>query len=282
MNPFEIWHIWIMACLLFFILEIFVPSFIMASIAIGCLFAFFGAFFGGGIPIQFIFFSTGTIAGFIGVKPMMHKYMYNKSSVRTNYDGLPGRLGKVTETIDPANDSGCVAIDGDQWKAVSLNHEIIETGTKVRVVQIDSIVLTVVRAESEKASETTIPEPSPNTKASDNSSLIVGVGAKKHHLNFDDIVCFYSNSKTTFLVTNEGKEFIHDESLEKVSAMAPNDQFFHINRQFIVNRNIISAYKTGENGKIKLEIKSCNGLPSSISVSRLKAHAFRAWMKKHG
>lgn len=279
MIAFEVWHIWMIACLLFFILEIFIPSFIMASIGIGCLLAFFGALFDSAFSLQIILFSGGTLAGFIGVKPMMQKYMYNKSSIRTNYDGLVGRTGKVIETINQETDSGCVAIDGDQWKAISENDEIIEVGTKVKVVQLSSIVVTVVPIPNGKKED--IETEKPVTEMETSNSLIVGMGNKKHHLDYTDIVCFYSNSKTTFLITKNEKELIHDESLEKISLMVPKKRFFRVNRQFIVSRDIISAYKADENGKIKLEIRSCNGLPTSISVSRLKAHAFRAWMKKN-
>lgn len=279
MIAFEIWHIWMIACLFFLILEVFIPSFIMASIGIGCLLAFLGALFSSAFPLQIILFSGGTLTGFIGVKPIMQKYMYNKSSIRTNYDGLIGRIGKVIETIDPANDSGCVAIDGDQWKAIPGNDEVIEVGTKVKVVQLNSIVVTVVPVEITKPSETVTAKQTEEPIAG--NSLIVGLGNKKHHLDYNDIVCFYSNSKTTFLVTKNEKEFIHDESLEKISMMVPTKRFFRVNRQFIISRDIISVYKADENGKIQLEIKACNGLPTHISVSRLKAHAFRAWMKKH-
>jgi membrane protein implicated in regulation of membrane protease activity len=284
MIAFEIWHIWMIACLLFFILEVFIPSFIMASIGIGCLLSFLVSLFGAGFPLQIILFSGGTIAGFAGVKPVMQKYMYTKTSIRTNYDGLIGRTGKVTETIDPAKDSGCVAIDGDLWKAIPENNEVIETGTKVKVVQLDSIVVTVISLGNRnpgKKANNILPETVPESKTETTNSLIVGIGTKKHQINYDDIVCFYSNSKTTFLVTKNEKEFIHDESLEKLSLVVPKKRFFRVNRQFIVCRDIISTYKADEYGKIELGLKVFNGLPSNISVSRLKAHAFRAWMKKH-
>ncbi len=280
MIEFEVWHLWMIACLLFFILEVFIPSFIMASIGLGCLLAFFGALIHGDLAVQVILFSAGTLTGFLGVKPIMMRYMYNKHSIRTNYHGLLGRTGKVTETINPANDSGCVAIDGDQWKAVSENDEIIEAGTKVKVTQLSSIVVTVVPISVAKPEITEmIPEPEKEiTPISD--SLIVSIGNKKQQVQYNEIVCFYSNTKTTFLVTQNGKEYIHDESLEKLSLFVPRERFFRVNRQFIVCRDIISAYKADENGKIKLDLKPCNGLPESISVSRLKAHTFRSWMKK--
>lgn len=275
---FEIWHIWMIACILFMILEVFIPSFIMASIGIGCLLAFFGAVFHGSFTLQLIFFTAGTLTGFVGVKPVMKRYMYRQKSVRTNFQGLVGRIGKVIEKIDPVTDSGCVAIDGDHWKAISLNDQPIEMGTKVKVIQLESIVVTVEPISNGNHVEEKIPVQ--ENIATENNSLVVGVGAKKHLLHYTDIVCFYSTTKTTFLVTSNEKEFIHDDSLEKLNLIVPKNRFFRANRQFIISRDIISNFKSDENGKITIEIKPCNDLPASITVSRLKAHAFRAWMKK--
>ena len=41
--------------------------------------------------------------------------------------------------------SGYVKIDGDVWKAVSTDLETIQRGERVRVVKMDSIILTVER-----------------------------------------------------------------------------------------------------------------------------------------
>ena len=75
------------------------------------------------------------------VKPVMMKYAYRKKVLKTNAGGLVGRIGKVIEEINEGKNTGCVAIDGDQWKSIPLNNEVIPEGEKVRVVQIDSIVL---------------------------------------------------------------------------------------------------------------------------------------------
>lgn len=72
------------------------------------------------------------------------KYLQKKGEQdhKTGVDALIGRTGKVSETIQ-ADDYGRVAIDGDDWKAKSADGTQIAKGTKVEIVAIDSVILTV-------------------------------------------------------------------------------------------------------------------------------------------
>lgn len=141
----EIWHVWMFAAIVFFILEIFAPSFFMACIGIGCVAGSFTALLGGGTIAQLLFFSLATLASFVGVRPLMKKYFYSKmaKNVRTNVDSLVGRTARVSERIDNAAGGGRVVVDGDDWKAISSDSSPIEKGEQVEIVKVDSIILTV-------------------------------------------------------------------------------------------------------------------------------------------
>jgi len=139
-----IWQLWMFAAVVFFIIEIFAPSFFAACIGVGCVAGSLAALFGGGTIAQLLFFSAATLASFVGVRPLMKKYFYKKSAeVRTNVDSLAGRTARVSERIDPANGGGRVVVDGDDWKAVSLDNSTIEKGAQVEITKVDSIILTV-------------------------------------------------------------------------------------------------------------------------------------------
>ncbi|MDR3328913.1 MAG: NfeD family protein [Prevotellaceae bacterium] len=138
------WHIWMFAAVIFILLEMFTPSFFMACIGIGCAAGGVGALLGGGAMAQLLLFSLGTLAAFLGVRPLVLRYFYKKSaSVRTNVDGLAGRTARVSERVDPATGQGRVVIDGDDWKAATDGTAPIEQGEPVVVVKVDSVVLTV-------------------------------------------------------------------------------------------------------------------------------------------
>ena len=53
-----------------------------------------------------------------------------------------GQTGRVSEPIE-AGGYGRVAIDGDDWKSTSADGSAIDKDTRVRVVKMDSIILTV-------------------------------------------------------------------------------------------------------------------------------------------
>lgn len=56
-----------------------------------------------------------------------------------------GRIGRVSEAIEQGG-YGRVAIDGDDWKAVSADGSYIPLGQNVRVVGRESIIITVEKA----------------------------------------------------------------------------------------------------------------------------------------
>jgi membrane protein implicated in regulation of membrane protease activity len=138
------WHIWIIAAIIFFILEIGVPSFYMACIAIGCIAAGISSALDLGIKAQLISLSAGILVAFFGARPFMIKYLYRKSrNVKTNVDALIDKVGRVTVTINNAENKGRVIVEGDDWRAEAKNDEIIKEGSKIQVVNINSTTLIV-------------------------------------------------------------------------------------------------------------------------------------------
>ena len=72
------------------------------------------------------------------------RFLDKKSKdVKTNAEALIGRKGIVSERIDAAQHTGRVAVDGDDWKAVSADGSVIEKGVEVEILKLDSIILTV-------------------------------------------------------------------------------------------------------------------------------------------
>jgi len=73
----------------------------------------------------------------------MLKYFLKKDKVKTGVDALVGRIGRVSEAIDPELHRGRVAIDGDDWKAISMENEPIAVGQRVEIAKADSTILYV-------------------------------------------------------------------------------------------------------------------------------------------
>lgn len=212
------------------------------------------------------------------LKPML-KRLEKTNNVKTNVDGLIGKIGKISEKIDLTENTGRVHVDGDDWKAISSNNSIIEEGTVVEIIALESIVVTVrpIQTNQDKVEEKEKPVAQ---TLQNNKGIIVSIGNKKEIVHHDEIRCIYSQDKITYLVTSEEKELVVDESLEKLEERLGNHIFFRANRQFIITSEIVKEYKSKSDGKIEITLKPLLNVTSNISVSRLKAHAFRKWMEK--
>lgn len=139
----DTWYILLTIGIIAFIIEIFTTNFIFASIGIGFFFSAFGSYISLSTHSQIILFALGVGLNYFFVKPIITKYGYRNNHIKTNKDALINKKGVVSEEINSSLNTGRVKIDGDDWKAKSLNNKIIKLGTVVQIIEIDSIVLIV-------------------------------------------------------------------------------------------------------------------------------------------
>lgn len=138
----NMWQVWAVVAVLGLILELSSGDFFIICFAIGACGAAVASLFCG-FYVQLVVFGIITALSIFQVRPFALRYLHRGESGRlSNADALMGRLGRVTETIE-AKGFGRVAIDGDDWKAVSADEEEIPAGTRVRVVGRESIIITV-------------------------------------------------------------------------------------------------------------------------------------------
>lgn len=141
MQPYQIWLI---AAILLLIFEICSATFGAICFAIGAGFSALAAGLGANLTWQIIIFAVVSLLTFIFLRPVVMRFLDRKSKdVKTNADAIIGRKGVVSERIDAAQHTGRVAIDGDDWKAVSEDGSVIEKGTTVKIVKLESIIVTV-------------------------------------------------------------------------------------------------------------------------------------------
>lgn len=139
----EPWHIWIIVALVFFIMEIFTPGFAVACLSIGSIGGSIASACGLEFKFQILVFAIATLLAFVLVRPVVLKVFHNKSKeVLTNVDALIGRQAIVSEEIVPIV-GGRVKVDGDDWKAISADGRPVSAGTPVRILKVESVILTV-------------------------------------------------------------------------------------------------------------------------------------------
>jgi len=140
----EYYQIWLIAAIVLVIIELLTAGFGVICFAIGALFSALAAFLEANLVWQMVVFAVASVICFIFLRPVLLRLLEKKSKdVKTNADALIGKIAVVSETIDPEKNQGRVAVDGDDWKAVSADGTVINKGEKVEIISRDSIILTV-------------------------------------------------------------------------------------------------------------------------------------------
>lgn len=140
----EVWHIWVIVALVFVIVEMFTSGFAVMCISFGCIFGAVASALDWELKWQLLVFAIGTALAFMTVRPLVYKFFYKKENeVKTNAEALIGRKAIVSERIEGELHPGRVKVDGDDWKAISLDAEPIEVGEAVEITALNSIIVTV-------------------------------------------------------------------------------------------------------------------------------------------
>jgi len=140
----EVYQIWLVVAIILVIVEICTAAFGSICFAIGAGLAALGAGLGLSVTWQIVIFAVVSLLTFIFLRPFVLRFLDRKSKdVKTNAEALIGRKAIVSERIDASQHTGRVAVDGDDWKAVSEDGSVIEKGTTVEIVKLDSIIVTV-------------------------------------------------------------------------------------------------------------------------------------------
>ncbi|WLD22607.1 LytTR family DNA-binding domain-containing protein [Flavobacterium dauae] len=97
-------------------------------------------------------------------------------------------------------------------------------------------------------------------------------------IDVNDIECFYSAFKSSFLTTNKSRTFSLDDSLETIEKEVSTDCFFRVNRQFLINLKAIKEISVYSNSRLKISLN--NYKDEEIIVSRERVQDFKQWISR--
>ncbi|OLD05196.1 MAG: hypothetical protein AUI99_01945 [Gemmatimonadetes bacterium 13_1_40CM_3_69_22] len=138
------WQVWLVAALLLFVAEMLAPGFWLLSVAVGCVVAGLVSLVVPGFLAPALSFAAGTLLSLAGIRPFLLKRLHPPGrEIKTNVDALVGRVGIVSERIDPGTGRGRVLVEGEDWRGASLMDTVIEPGTRVMVVRVEGTTLYV-------------------------------------------------------------------------------------------------------------------------------------------
>ena len=102
---------------------------------------------GGGIILQmtvFLFISLGML---IFTRPLAMRYI-NNTRTRTNYEGIIGKVVRITQDVDNIAEKGCAVVNGQEWTVRAVDDRSrIAAGSLAKVVDIKGVRLIVEKYE---------------------------------------------------------------------------------------------------------------------------------------
>ena len=138
------WQVWLVAALLLFVAEMLAPGFWLLSVAVGCVVAGLVALVVPGVIAPALSFAAATLLSLVGIRPFLLQHARSPSpGIKTNVEALVGRVGVVSERIDPSTGRGRVVVEGEDWRGTSLMDTVLEPGTRVMVVRVEGTTLYV-------------------------------------------------------------------------------------------------------------------------------------------
>jgi DNA-binding LytR/AlgR family response regulator len=94
----------------------------------------------------------------------------------------------------------------------------------------------------------------------------------------DRIAYFYSDDRLSFFKTFDDKKYVIDYTIDEIENMLDPDQFFRINRAFLVSVKSIDQIHDYFGNRLKLNLKP--NIDKEALVSREKVSQFKDWMGK--
>ena len=136
---------WIIAMVVFLIIEAATVGIASIWFAIGALCAMVAAMLDVSVLWQIVIFIVVSTVTLCFTRPIIKKHI-NGKVVPTNADAIIGKECRVVETVDNIAGTGGVYVDGKTWTARSIDDEPIAVGEIVKAERIEGVKLIVSRA----------------------------------------------------------------------------------------------------------------------------------------
>lgn len=134
---------WLVAIVLFVVIEINTMALTTIWFAGGSVAAFIAALLGASVKVQLVVFLLVSAVLLFFTRPFATKYI-NKGTVQTNAAGLIGKKARVTAEINNQLSQGAAVVSGQEWTARAEKEEqIIPVGENVLIKEIRGVKLIV-------------------------------------------------------------------------------------------------------------------------------------------
>ncbi len=104
----------------------------------------------------------------------------------------------------------------------------------------------------------------------------IKMGQQLKMINIDEVECFFSENKGTYLHTFENRNYLLDSTLEQLETELDPQNFFRVSRKFIIPMKGIKEIQLHSNSRLKVILPSYK--EDEVIVSREKVADFKNWI----
>lgn len=141
--------VWLALLAVFLIVEIITVGLTSIWLAGGALAALIVNILGLSMVWQIAAFFIVSFVLLIFTRPFAMKFV-NSHHEKTNYEGIVGKVVRITQKVDNLNQTGKAEVNGQEWSVRAMNdREIFNPGDIVKVMNITGVKLIVVKYEEE-------------------------------------------------------------------------------------------------------------------------------------
>jgi membrane protein implicated in regulation of membrane protease activity len=140
---------WLGLLVLLLLVEIATVGLTTIWFVAGCIVALIAYGLGFGMPVQIVLFLVVSLLLLYFTRPWAMRYL-NASRIKTNYEGIIGKVIKLQEDVDNVNETGKAVVNGVDWTVrTEKNGVILKKGTLVKVLRVSGVKLIVEEYKEE-------------------------------------------------------------------------------------------------------------------------------------
>ncbi|WP_396199458.1 LytR/AlgR family response regulator transcription factor [Flavobacterium sp.] len=104
----------------------------------------------------------------------------------------------------------------------------------------------------------------------------VKIGQQIKVISIDEIECFYSENKGTYIHTLDNRNYLTDVTLEVLETEINPKDFYRVSRKFIISLKAIKEIQMFSNSRLKISLTSYSD--DEIIVARERVSEFKNWI----
>lgn len=107
--------------------------------------------------------------------------------------------------------------------------------------------------------------------------ILVRKGLETVAIKLQDIAMFYTENRVVYVIDKQDHKYLYDKNLSDLESELDPQEFFRVNRQYIVNIDAIKSFKPYERVKLEVKLNTENQI-HTIIVSQQTAPLFKKWI----